>query len=75
MVSEDSPLKEQIPYSDSIVWSSLEDMNEVVLDVERNYQSYRAKLFTEKLSETLDRLRQNNAVNISELIWQNKTSN
>ena len=75
VVSEDSPLKEHIPYSDSIVWSSLEDMNEVVLDVERNYQSYRAKLFTEKLSETLDRLRQNNAVNISELIWQNKTSN
>jgi hypothetical protein len=75
VVAEDSPLKEHIPYSDSIVWSSLEDMNDVVLDVERNYQSYRDKLFTEKLSETLDRLRQKNTINISELIWQNKTSN
>lgn len=68
VVAEDSPLKHHIPYSDSIVWSSLENMSEVIHDVESNYESYREKLFTNKLSETLQKLRQNNAENISKLI-------
>jgi len=72
VVAEESPLKEHIPYSDSIVWCSLENMSDVIRDVESNYQSYRQKIFTSKLSETLQKLRQNNATNISELIWQNK---
>jgi len=75
VIAEDSPLKEHIPYSDSIVWSSLENMRDVIRDVESNYQSYRQKIFTSKLSATLQKLRQNNVTNISELIWQNKTSN
>jgi hypothetical protein len=72
VVAENSPLKEYIPYADSIVWSSLEDMKDVLLDVERNYQSYRNKIFTKKLSETLQDLRKKNISNIAELVWQRK---
>jgi len=68
IVAEESPLKQHIPYSDSIMWSSLENMSDVIRDVESNYQSYREKLFTNKLSKTLQKLRQNNAANISKLV-------
>ena len=70
VVAEESPLKEYIPYSESIVWSRLENMMDTIHDVEDNYQEYRDKLFTDKLTATLIELRKNNFENIRELIWK-----
>jgi len=70
VVAEDSPLKEHIPYSDSIIWSSFKNVKDVVRDVENNYEKYRKKLFSTKFVDTLQQLRRDNVVNMKELIWQ-----
>ncbi len=70
VVAEDSPLKEHIPYSESIVWTSLENMEKTIKNVKDNYEEYRNMLFTEKLKETLKQLRTDNYNNMRHLLWQ-----
>lgn len=71
VIAEESPLKQFIPYSDSIIWAALDDIPAIVSDVENNYSHYRNKLITESLRETLQTLRENNKENIKALICQN----
>jgi hypothetical protein len=72
VIAEDSPLKKHIPYSKSIVWSNLQDMEQTIKDVENNYEDYRNKLITPELKNILKQLRKDNLLNMSNLIWQNK---
>ncbi len=73
VIAEESPLKKHIPYSKSIVWSSLQEIEQTIKDVETNYEDYRNKLFTPGIRNTLAQLRKDNLLNMSNLIWQNKT--
>ncbi len=72
VIAEDSPLKKHIPYSKSVVWSSLQEMEQTIEDVETNYEDYRKKLITPELRNTLEQLRKDNLLNMRNLIWQNK---
>lgn len=47
IVSEDVPLKEKIPYSDYIVWSSYDNIAQTVKDVSDNYEYYFNKIFSD----------------------------
>lgn len=53
VVSEDVPLKDVIPYSDYIVWSSYDNLAETVRDVQNNYSNYHKKIFTHNLESKL----------------------
>jgi len=54
VVSEDVPLKEKIPYSEYIVWSSYDNIAQTVKDVSDNYEYYFNKIFTDsKLKEII----------------------
>lgn len=63
IVSEDVPLKETIPYADSIIWSSYGDMAKTVLDVQQNYERYHHQIFTPQLEAKLAELHNNNVGN------------
>ncbi len=71
VIAEESPLKQFIPYSDSIIWATLDDIPSIVSEVEDNYTYYRSKLITESLQETLQTLRKNNKENTKNLICPN----
>ncbi len=45
VISEDSPLKECCMYSEFILWETLENLPDLILDVQRNYQAYHKKIF------------------------------
>lgn len=45
VISEDSPLKEHIPYKDYIIWTSYNDINTTIFEVLKNYEEYYNKLF------------------------------
>lgn len=68
IVSERVPLKEVIPYVDSIVWSSYNDLAQTVRDVQNNYNDYFQRIFTHKLEEQIIALRQDNINNLADLI-------
>ena len=61
VVSEDVPLKDKIPYSDFIVWSSYKDLAATVKDVQDNYDQYRRNIFTNDLADIISGLRENNS--------------
>jgi hypothetical protein len=66
VVSEDVPLKDQIMYSDCIVWASYEDLPAKVLDVINNYDKYYNDIFgNDKIKEYIDRMKINNHKTIS----------
>jgi hypothetical protein len=46
VISEYSPLFENIPYKDYILWSSYDNIPELLLDVTKNYDIYYDKIFT-----------------------------
>lgn len=64
IVSEDVPLKEAIPYANSIVWSSYENLAKTVRDVRLNYEDYYKKIFTSTLHEQLEEMSYNNMKNL-----------
>lgn len=45
IVAEESPLIKSVPYSDFIIWTSVDDMPSRVLDVMTNYEAYFEKFF------------------------------
>lgn len=47
VVSEDSPLKEEIPYSKFIIWCKYEEIPEKVVEVQKNYEFYYNKIFND----------------------------
>jgi len=70
IVSEDVPLKDKIPYADSIVWCSYEDLVETVEDVQHNYKLYFEKIFTSNLEEHIRQLHKDNIEGLTDLIRQ-----
>jgi O-antigen/teichoic acid export membrane protein len=65
IVSEDVPLKEHVPYSKFIVWSSYENMAATVKSVCDDYGYYFKKIFEgPELSDILMRLKKNNTDNV-----------
>lgn len=68
IVSEDVPLKDVIPYSDSIIWGSYADIPDIVKDVEDNYDYCHERIFTTKLTSILQQLRCDNLKKMKSLI-------
>lgn len=68
IVSEDVPLKEQIPYGDFIVWSSYKDLIETTLEVQNNYEHFYREIFNDRLSEVLLTLKESNQESIGNVI-------
>lgn len=57
VISEDVPLKETIPYSDYIVWTSMERIYDTIADVSQNYQQYASRLSEPRLGEILHEMK------------------
>lgn len=65
VVSEDVPLKEHVPYSRFIVWSSYGRLVDAVRDVHENYARYHAAIFDSgELASVLAAMRQANVDNV-----------
>lgn len=65
VVSEDVPLKEHVPYSRFIVWSSYERLVDAARDVHDNYARYHAAIFgSGELAGVLAAMRQTNVDNV-----------
>jgi hypothetical protein len=45
VISEDAPLKEYCMYSEFILWDKLENLPDLILDVQNNYEAYHKKIF------------------------------
>ena len=71
IISEEVPLKEEIPYSESIIWSSYDRLPETIEKVKENYDYYYKKIFTEKLHSDLVKLQEDNLKNIKDIIKEN----
>jgi hypothetical protein len=68
IVSEESPLKNVIPYSDYIVWSDYDDIPRKTLEVYNNYEYYYNKFFVEgNLKNILNDMVKNNITNLNNI--------
>ena len=45
VISEDAPLKEYSMYSEFILWEKLENLPDLIVDVQNNYEAYHKKIF------------------------------
>jgi hypothetical protein len=68
VISEDSPLREHIPYSEFVIWCKYEDIPKNVKNVIDNYDSFKKKLINEKLKQKLLEMEENIYTNIKEKI-------
>jgi hypothetical protein len=69
IVSEDVPLREHVPYSRFMIWSSLENMVETVRSVYENYDHYYKKIFNDlELVNVLTEMKRNNRDNVEKAI-------
>jgi len=68
VISEKSPLYNDIPYSDMIIWSSINDIVQVVRDVLNNYDMYHSSIFTSTHKTLFDKLHQNNIIHLKDKI-------
>jgi hypothetical protein len=58
VISEDSPYKEHIPFSNHIIWSSYDNMVDTINNVLTNYDFFRQKYLT-NLDLTLQKMKDN----------------
>lgn len=68
IISEDVPLKENIPYGEFIIWSKYEDITNTLKDVEENYDYYYNKIFNGSISKSLELIEQNNINQFTKLL-------
>lgn len=68
VISEESPLRELIPYNDFIIWSSYEKIIEKTEEVLKNYQFYQKKIF--KNAKLLDKMHDNNLIKLKAKILE-----
>jgi len=69
IIAEESPLKEEIPYNEYIIWSSYKDIPNKTKEVLDNYDEYHKKIFGDnKLKEILDKLELDNYNNVKNKI-------
>jgi len=60
VISEESPLKEQIPYHNMIVWTTYDNILATIKDVQDNYDTYYSNLFNADSELLFSRLHENN---------------
>lgn len=61
VISEIAPLKEYSMYSEFILWEKLENLPDLILDVQENYEAYHKKIFTNpKFYTRMNRLSKEN---------------
>jgi hypothetical protein len=76
IISEETPLKEKIPYSDYIIWSEFEEIPSKIKEVSENYEYYHKKLFNDgNLKRILDKMIKNNILYIERLKNENSITN
>jgi hypothetical protein len=68
IVSEDVPLKEEIPYGSSIMWAPYEYLTGAVMDVQENYENHWNNIFDDALKLKIQSLHQSNIDNLVEKI-------
>lgn len=68
VISEDVPLKEKIPYSDFIIWTSYESILSTQKEVESNYEYYWNKIFSgDRLKNVIDKMSIDNVENTKKI--------
>jgi len=60
VISEDCPLKELVPYSNYIIWTTYDNILDKYEEVIKNYDYYHNLIFTEELKQLLDGLHEKN---------------
>ncbi|MES2935048.1 MAG: glycosyltransferase [Pseudomonadota bacterium] len=61
IISEDAPLKELVPYSEFVIWSSYENMVDTIRSVYENYGEHYQRIFSKPgLAEVLTRMKKTN---------------
>jgi hypothetical protein len=69
VVSEDSPLKEEVPYNKFIVWCKYEEIPEKVVEIEKNYEFYYNKTFNNpEFFSIFEEMRNKNLEKLSDFI-------
>jgi hypothetical protein len=72
VISEDSPLKEHIPYKDYIIWTSFDDINTTIIEVLNNYQEYYNKIFIKSdFNKLIDTMRKTSIKELTDKIQYN----
>tara|TARA_R110000824_G_scaffold791_1_gene4817 strand:+ start:5699 stop:6619 length:921 start_codon:yes stop_codon:yes gene_type:complete len=72
VISEDVPLKENIPYGEHIVWADYDNLCDTIIDVQNNYEEYYKKIFNNGLTTLLSSLEVSNNRNLD--ILKNKAA-
>lgn len=75
VISEDVPLREQIPYHRSIVWSSYDAIIDTMAHVLANIDTYRANLFGEPLATVLAEMARDNCAYVDAAIGRMTAKN
>jgi len=65
VISEDVPLKEEIPYGEYIIWSSYDNLLTTIKDVQDNYDIYHKRVFNNNLKNLLLKMRDINNDNLN----------
>jgi hypothetical protein len=69
VICEESPLKECIPYSEYVIWSTYENIITTIKHVENNYEKYHSEIFgNDKLKILIQQMHENNKKNIIQII-------
>ena len=69
VVSEDVPLREEVPYHRAVVWSRYADLVDTTRDVLANYEQYRSQLFgNPSLSVILENMRRDNLIHAEQAV-------
>jgi hypothetical protein len=65
IISENSPLKETIPYSEYIIWVNYDEIETKLIDINNNYETYFKNIFLESnLKSILKEIDKNNFKNL-----------
>jgi GT2 family glycosyltransferase len=75
VVSEDIPLKAEVPYRDFVLWARYEDLVETVQSVHANYEHHHNNIFKNpELRRILQNMQRQNARNVSATIERLRSS-
>jgi len=67
VISEDVPLREEIPYHKHILWGKFDELPDIISEVQNNYQKYYNELINDDLRKILEDLSFENEKNIKNI--------
>lgn len=74
VISEESPLKEHIPYHNYIIWTKYENIADTLKIVEQNYHHYYMKIFGKgEVQSIFDQMNKQNRTAITEMLVKHGT--